>query len=120
VRRRILLIEDDFDTREIARIILELHGYEPQEADNSKTALEMILASPPDLVIMDLAIKPLSGWDLFREIRARGPRSLPLIAFSGYSGGEGEATIREFGFDGYIPKPCSPDRIVSEVKKFLP
>jgi CheY-like chemotaxis protein len=113
-----MIIEDDLDTIEIARVILELHGYEVTGIDDSQAALDRLALEKPDVIIMDLSIRPINGWDLMKEIRSRGFTSLPLIAFSGFSGNIQE--IFKSGFNGYIPKPCSPDKIVAEVKRFLP
>ena len=118
--KRILVVEDDADNRRIAVKVLTLAGYDVLEAADGNAAFAMARSEHPDLIIMDLAIPQLDGWQVSRQLKA-DPRSadIPIIALTAFAMREDEERAREAGCDGYLPKPCRPQTMREVVRKFL-
>lgn len=116
----ILLVEDDPDAREIARIILELHNYEVLTAVNGIEAISKANTEPIDLIVMDISIPPKSGVYTMTRMR-ENPKlnKIPIVAFTALSSIDEQEMLKREGFDGVIPKPCHPEEIVEAVEKFL-
>jgi DNA-binding response OmpR family regulator len=92
--------------------------YDVIEATDGITALEAIQASAPDLVITDLALPRLDGYELIVRLRASG-HDVPVIALSGYSGSEHEGRLRAVKPDDVLLKPCLPDDLVAAIDRQL-
>lgn len=116
----VLLIEDDEDAREIAKIILELNGFKVIEALNGMQAINAFYEHIPDIIILDLSIPPKGGIDLMKQFK-KDPRSreTPVLAFTALSSIDEQEALKQEGFDDVIPKPCRPQEIVSITKKYL-
>ncbi|MCD4786470.1 MAG: response regulator [Candidatus Eremiobacteraeota bacterium] len=116
----ILLVEDDPDAREIARIILELHSYEVLTAVNGIEAISKANIEPIDLIILDISIPPKNGVHIMARMR-ENPKlnNIPIVAFTALSSIDEQEMLKREGFDGVIPKPCRPEEIVETVEKFL-
>ena len=111
-RRRVLLVEDNQDSREMLRLALELGGHEVHEAADGRTAIEIVQAVAPDIAIVDIGLPGIDGYEVARRIRAlNGGKKVRLVALTGY----GQATDRlralEAGFDHHLTKPASPDHL---------
>lgn len=120
MRKKVLLVEDDIDAREIARVILELHGYEVVEAHDGIDALHKSLELSPDIVILDMSIMPWGGIQTMRTIRKDSPKtSIPILAYTALASIDERELLKREGFDDVITKPCSPDEIVATVRKFI-
>ncbi|HJQ84695.1 MAG TPA: response regulator [Candidatus Binatia bacterium] len=108
--RRILIVEDDADSREALRTLLEVWGHEVTEADGGEAALEAVAARRPDVVLLDLAMPKVNGYDVARQIRALPDGgSLYLVALTGYA--DDAERSRDAGFDAHVLKPYDPDRL---------
>ncbi len=117
----ICVIEDNPTTRKLVRITLESEGYEVIEAPDGGTALERLAERHPDLVIEDLLLPDVDGFELVGRLRALpGGRAVPILAFSGYLSKLEEARGREIGFSGYLFKPVSPSVLVRAVQRCVP
>lgn len=115
----ILLAEDHDDTRGVYSLILRHFGFQVEEATNGLAAVEIARSTQPSLVLMDIGLPVLDGWQASRMLKSdRATADIPLIAFSArvYSTAdlEGRAT-----FDGYIQKPISPLELVRRVQAYL-
>ena len=108
VRRRILVVEDDEDGREMLRHLLQLSGHEVYEAEDGVRGLEQALALRPEVVLIDVGLPGLDGYQVARRIRAAGHRDVVLIAVTGYGQIEDRLRAKAAGFDAQITKPVNP------------
>jgi CheY-like chemotaxis protein len=112
-----LVIDDSDDTRELYVVILRLAGFVVEEARDGRAALHQAHALLPDIIITDLAMPIVDGWEMIRLLRAdERTRRIPVIACSGQAR---PTPADDCGADTLIPKPCSPDRLLLEVRGLL-
>lgn len=116
---RILLVDDYPDALEMWGLYLRSMGYDVQTADDGLTALEMALAVVPDVIVMDLELPGITGFEAARRLRqhARTAR-VPLVAATGYSHVKQLDQARSAGFDSIIIKPCDPGTLVAEIERW--
>ncbi len=116
--KTILIAEDNAVNRELLRELLEARGYAVEEACNGLEALQMIVQSKPDALLLDLNMPVLDGFATVRKIR-KDPAmaSLPVLAVTAYAmRGDREKTL-ETGFDGYLSKPISSAVLDAELER---
>jgi two-component system, cell cycle response regulator DivK len=118
---RILIVEDDDASRELVSFLLEKAGYEVWTEPDGAAGLAAALARAPDLIISDLQMPRLNGYELARRLAAESRwRRVPLIAVSAFSmRGDREKALAA-GFDEYIAKPIAPETFVRDVAAYLP
>jgi len=117
---RILVVEDQEDLREIARFALEGAGYEVVEAATGAEGVAMAEIEHPDLVLMDIQLPVLDGYECTRRIKALpGMGPTKVIAVSSFAMKGDEEKARAAGCDGYVTKPYSPKQLVDLVRQFL-
>jgi CheY-like chemotaxis protein len=116
---RILVVDDDPDTADSMAILLRLYAYDVQVAKDGATALRALLEGQPDVVLLDIGLPKLDGWQLAREIRSRcnGKRPL-LIAISGYGMPSDQVRSREAGIDLHLVKPVEPEVLQQVLRRF--
>ncbi len=118
--KRILVVEDQEDNRQIIRDMLAGTGYEIIEAENGEQALAAIAKARPDLILMDIQLPVMDGYTATRRIKADPAlRSIPIIAVTSYALSGEEKKAREAGCDDYIPKPYSPRELLAKVRQYL-
>ncbi len=118
--KTILLVEDNEDNRTVYRTILEHFGYEVIEARNGEDGIRMARDELPDLILMDISIPVIDGWEATRILKADEKTSeIPIIALTAHALATDRAKAEEIGCDGYLAKPCEPRRVVAEVEKFI-
>lgn len=115
--RQILVVEDDADTAEMVRTLLETVGYSANAVDSGITALEHIALSPPDLVLLDLNLPDLDGLEVLKRVRHRS--SMPIIVISGYREESDKVTALETGADDFLSKPFSTEELVARIQALL-
>lgn len=118
--KRILVVEDQADNRQILRDLLGNAGYELMEAENGEQALSAVAAQRPDLILMDIQLPVMDGYEATRRIKADPAlRAIPIIVVTSYalSGDEGKA--REAGCDAYVTKPFSPRQLLATIRDYL-
>ncbi|HEX8312570.1 MAG TPA: response regulator [Chthoniobacteraceae bacterium] len=117
----ILLVEDNEQNRYLATFLLQKSGYTVVHAANGEAALERIAEGVPDLILMDIQMPKMDGYEAAARIRTMpGLENIPLIAVTSFAMlGDREKALR-MGFAGYIEKPISPETFVAEVARFLP
>jgi two-component system cell cycle response regulator DivK len=119
--KRILVVEDMLDNRHIMRDLLTSAGYEVIEAIDGAAGVAAALAHRPDLVLMDIQLPVLDGYEATRRIRANPETSgIPVIAVTSYALSGDEAKALEAGCDGYVAKPFSPRQLLAKVREILP
>ncbi len=118
---RILVVEDTEDNRRIIRDLLSSVGYEVIEAVDGAEGVTMAQEHRPDLILMDIQLPELDGYEATRRIRASPELArVPIIAVTSYALSGDDAKAREAGCDGYVAKPFSPRQLLAKVREFLP
>lgn len=118
--KTVLLVEDNEDNRTVYRTILEHFGYEVVEARNGEDGIRMAREEHPDLILMDISIPVIDGWEATKILKAdENTRHIPIIALTAHALATDRAKAEEVGCDGYLAKPCEPRRVVAEVERFL-
>lgn len=119
--QRILVIEDHEDNRRIVRDLLTSVGYEIIEAvtgEEGVTAAELYI---PDLILMDIQLPGLDGYETTRRIKANPAlRHIPIIAVTSYALSGDDIKAYEAGCDGYVSKPFSPRALLAKIRGYLP
>jgi len=119
--KRILVIEDTEDNRQIIRDLLTSFDYELIEAVDGAEGVAMAQSHHPDLILMDIQLPIVDGYEATRSIRAIPElAAVPIIAVTSYALSGDEARTREAGCDGYVAKPFSPRQLLAKVREFLP
>ena len=117
----VLLVEDDRDGRRLYADWLSQAGFRVVEAHNGLQALDRALEFPPDVVVTDLHIPGIDGFELTRRLR-NDPRTraVPILAVTGYAAFAADpARARRAGCDAVLPKPCSPDELEQTVRALI-
>jgi two-component system cell cycle response regulator DivK len=118
--KRILVVEDQEDNRQIIRDLLAATDYELTEAENGEEALLAVAKQRPDLILMDIQLPILDGYEATRRIKADPAlRSIPIIAVTSYALSGEEKKAREAGCDDYVPKPYSPRELLAKIRSYL-
>lgn len=118
---RILIIEDDSASRELVKYLLEAAGYVTLDADDGSAGVRMALEMKPDLVICDLQMPVMNGFEVVRYLRETpGWHRVALIAVTAFSMAGDRETALTAGFDEHITKPITPETFVDQVEAFLP
>ena len=116
----ILIVEDNDDARRVYGLILRHYGYVVDETDNGHDAVELARRGHPDLVLMDIGLPGIDGWEASRLLKANPATArIPLIAFSARVDSTADITGASGTFDGYILKPIEPKNFVRRVKAYL-
>jgi two-component system cell cycle response regulator DivK len=120
VSKRILVVEDQEDNRQILRDLLGNAGYELTEAENGEEALAAVARQRPDLILMDIQLPVMDGYEATRRIRTNpGLKSVPIIAVTSYALAGDESKALAAGCDAYVSKPYSPRQLLAKVREHL-
>ena len=121
MKNRILVIEDTEDNRQIIRDLLTNAGYRLVEAIDGAQGVEAARRELPDLILMDIQLPVMDGYEATRRIKADpATRMIPIIAVTSYALSGDESKARQAGCDGYVAKPFSPRQLLAKVREFLP
>jgi two-component system cell cycle response regulator DivK len=121
VGKRILIVEDQEDNRRILRDLLTAAGYELLEASAGDEGVEVAERESPDLILMDIQLPGLDGYEATRRIRANsGLAKTPIIAVTSYALSGDDVKARAAGCDDYVTKPFSPRALLAKVREYLP
>jgi CheY-like chemotaxis protein len=116
----ILLVEDFADAREMYRDYLEFSGFRVATAADGREAIDKARSLDPDLVLMDLSLPGIDGWEATRILKSDDSTShLMIVALSAHAMAPEGQRAREAGCDGFIAKPCLPPELVAQVAAFL-
>ena len=119
-RKTILLVDDDHDARAIFGTLFELEGFEVLHAHDGPTAVEVVRNSRPDVVLLNLVMPRMSGYQVLRTIRAEeGSSEIPCLLFTGDARPEQMGTALMHGADGFVTKPAEPRAVLSLVQQLL-
>ena len=116
---RILVVEDQEDNRRIVRDLLTTTDYEVTEAENGEEALASVARQRPDLILMDIQLPVMDGYEATRRIKADPALGhIPIIVITSYALGGDEAKARAAGCDAYMAKPYSPKALLAKVREY--
>ena len=116
----ILLVEDNEDNRVVYRTMLTHFGFRVIEAQDGREALRCAREEHPDLILMDISIPLLDGWEATRILKADpATAGIPVIALTAHALDSDRARAAEIGFDVFLAKPVEPRRVVTEVGRLL-
>jgi two-component system, cell cycle response regulator DivK len=116
----ILIVDDYPDALDVWELYLCSEGFRVLTAASGHEALSCAATALPDMVVLDLQLPDVSGFEVARELRSRAAtRHIPLIAATGYSHALQLDEARQSGFDAVIVKPCDPDALVAEIRRLL-
>lgn len=117
---RVLLVDDYPDALETWRLYLELAGFDVVTATDGRMAVEVAHATHPDVIVMDLELPVLSGFDATRELKDDEDMArIPVIAATGYSHFNGLDHSRLGVFDLVVVKPCDPAQLLTHIRRLL-
>jgi signal transduction histidine kinase/CheY-like chemotaxis protein len=110
--RRVLIVEDNDDTRQMLHETLAFSGHEVREARDGASGLALAAEARPDVALIDIGLPDLDGYEVARRLRAApGGRRIGLIAITGYGQREDQRRAYEAGFDAHLTKPVAPERL---------
>jgi two-component system, cell cycle response regulator DivK len=119
-QKRVLLVEDNEDNLVVYRTILEHVGFTVIEARDGEEGVNRARSDRPDIILMDISIPKMDGWEATQRLKADGRTSaIPIIALTAHALEEDRLKAMRAGCDGYLAKPVEPRRVVEEVEKFI-
>jgi excisionase family DNA binding protein len=115
----VLIVDDDPRIREFVRVNLEMDGYSVREAGNAEEGLAVLDEEPPDLILLDVMMPGVDGWEMLRRVQERhGTGSIPVIMFSGQADNSQDDAVAR-GAQGFVGKPFNPQELISRTKELL-
>jgi len=120
-KNKIVYVEDDQDTINLVSLILNRHGFQLIGVTDSKNSLELISAEKPDLVLLDLMMPEIDGWEIFRQLKKKPEtKNIPVIIITA----KAQPIDKVLGLqiakvDDYICKPFTPEELISSIKNVL-
>jgi two-component system cell cycle response regulator DivK len=119
-RPRVLLVDDYPDAREMYTEYLEYSGYDVVQASNGMEALQQAVDTAPDIILMDLSLPVMDGWEATRRLKAdERTADIPVVALTGHALAGISEGAKKAGCDGFVTKPCLPEELVKEIRKVL-
>jgi two-component system cell cycle response regulator DivK len=119
--KRILVVEDQEDNRQILRDLLTNAGYEIVQAENGREALTAAVTQQPDLILMDIQLPLLDGYEVTRRLKADPAlRAIPVIVVTSYALSGDETKARAAGCDAYVTKPYSTRALLAKIREYVP
>jgi two-component system cell cycle response regulator DivK len=116
----ILVVDDYQDAREMYAEYLQVSGFRVAEARNGNEAVAQARSLRPDLILMDLSLPGMDGWEATRVLKAdEATKHIPIVALTGHALAGASEGARKAGCDSFVTKPCLPDDLVVEVKRML-
>jgi two-component system cell cycle response regulator DivK len=116
----ILVVDDYQDAREMYAEYLQFSGFRVAEAKNGNEAVEQAFALKPDLILMDLSLPGMDGWEATRRLKAdERTKRIPIVALTGHALAGASEGAKKAGCDSFVTKPCLPDDLVVEVRRML-
>jgi two-component system, cell cycle response regulator DivK len=120
MKKCILVVEDQEDNRQILRDLLTSGGFDMIEAENGADAIAAAEANRPDLILMDIQLPILDGYEATRRIKANPDlKSIPIIVVTSYALSGDEDKARRAGCDDYVAKPFSPRELLAKIKAYV-
>ena len=116
----ILIVEDERELRQMYVLHLTMSGFEVIEAEDGAMAIAHTSERAPDAIVMDLSLPIVDGWEATRRIKEDARTShIPILVLTAYDGAGELQRATEAGCDWFVPKPCPPDALATEVRRVL-
>jgi len=118
--RKILIVEDNQDSRELVVKVLKNKGYQTIEAADGEEALEKVAAEKPDLILLDISIPKIDGYEVAKRLKSQEEfRDIPIVALTAHAMKGDREKVIVAGFEGYISKPINVHELPDQVKSYL-
>lgn len=118
--RRVLLVDDYSDARDMYGEYLEYSGFEVIQAEDGIEALRKALDESPDIILMDLSLPIMDGWEATRRLKAdERTATIPVVVLTGHALAGNSEGAKKAGCDGFVTKPCLPEDLVKEIRRVL-
>jgi excisionase family DNA binding protein len=115
----VLIVDDDPRIREFVRVNLEMDGYVVREAGSAEEGLEALEEQPPDLILLDVMMPGVDGWEMLRRMQERhGRGAIPVVMFSGQADSS-DTDAQARGAQGFLGKPFNPQDLITRTKELL-
>ena len=117
----LVLVVDDFqDNREMYAEYLSYSGFRVIEASNGKEAVEQAIGKLPDLIVMDLSLPVMDGWEATRLLKKDArTQAIPVLALTGHALAGHSKGAKDAGCDAFLAKPCLPELLLAEIRRML-
>lgn len=117
---KILVIEDDQSFLDLVRLHLSVAGYEVAAAEDPEEGLRSLISTPPDLILLDLDLPYLSGFEVLEALRSEPAyRKIPVMIITGYKDDESYARCQKMGIDGFFTKPVPSEQLIEAIGRSL-
>lgn len=118
--KKILVVDDNRDSRELVVKVLKNKGYEMIEANDGEEALEKAVAERPDLILMDIAIPKIDGYEVTRRLKSKEEfKDIPIVALTAHAMRGDREKALEAGCEGYISKPINVRELPEQISSYL-
>jgi two-component system cell cycle response regulator DivK len=119
-RARLLVVDDSDDNRAMYAEYLSFSGYEVEQASDGREAIEAAIRTLPDLIVMDLSLPVMDGWEATRRLKAdERTGHIPVIVLSGHAHSRDAKGAEGAGVDAFLAKPCLPETLLEKVEELL-
>ena len=119
--KTVLIVEDNELNMKLFRDLLEAHGYQTSGTSNGFEALDLVRKLRPDLILMDIQLPIMDGYEATRRLKADpGLSAIPIIAVTSYALSGDEEKALAAGCDDFVPKPFSPRELLAKIRKYVP
>jgi CheY-like chemotaxis protein len=119
-RPLVLIVEDQPDLRQLYVQQMTMSGFDVIEADNGAEAITRTGSSLPDVVLMDLSLPIVDGWEATRRLKSDARTAhIPIVALTAHDGSGELQRATDAGCDWFVPKPCPPDALITEIRRVL-
>ncbi|MGF1505641.1 MAG: response regulator [Anaerolineae bacterium] len=118
--KRVLIVEDELDNRAVPERVLAFYGAVVHTAEDGVDGLEKLDELHPDLILMDLSMPNMDGWQMLKAVRQNArTASIPVIAVTAHAMQHDRKRVQEAGFDGYVPKPYILTELLEEIERCI-
>ena len=120
MKKKILVVEDNEQNLYLVTFLLEQRGYEVISASNGRKGVEKAQAEKPDLILMDIQLPEINGYEATTQIKSMADiNQIPIVAITSYAMAGDQEKALAIGCAGYIEKPFAPETFVSEIEKYF-
>jgi len=116
----VLIAEDERELRQLYAQQLTISGFDVIEAANGAEAIDLTSTRLPDVILMDLSMPVVDGWEATKRLRANTRTAhIPVVALTAHDGAGELQRATSAGCDWFVPKPCAPDALITEIRRVL-
>lgn len=119
-KQTVLIVDDYDDAREMYAEYLEFAGFKVETARNGAEAVQKAEEAQPDVILMDLSLPVMDGWEATRRLKAAaGTKDIPVVALTGHALAGSSDTAKDAGCDDFLAKPCLPKDVEQRIRRML-